>query len=231
VTSDYRALLAGTSIFSGLERRDLDTLLGLCVRQRFVGRQIVLRKGDPALQLFVIARGRLKAVTPGGAGREAALSIMGPGEVFGEVALFDGEPRSATITALEPGELLCLPRNDFLRFLERSPTVAVRLLEVLARRLRRLSERVEDGAFLELPARLAKLLCRLAERHGTAVGAGAVHIGIKLSQQELGDLVGASRETVNKQLRAWARRGLVERRAGYLVIRDLAAMRALGRPA
>src|SRR5262245_9823964 len=96
---DARSILAQASIFAGLDARQLDTLAAMAVRKRFRTRDIVLRKGDPALQIFIIVRGRLKAITSGGEGRQAALSIMGPGEVFGEVAVLDGEPRSATITA------------------------------------------------------------------------------------------------------------------------------------
>ncbi len=224
---DYHALLAQTSIFAGLGRRELDQLIGLAVKKRYEPRAVVLAKGDAALQIFVIARGRVKAITHGGAGRQAALSIMGPGEVFGEVAVFDGEPRSATITALEPCELLSLGRNDFVGFLERTPKVALKLIEVLSRRLRRLSERLEDTTFLELDARLAKELLRLAARYGKPTPRGR-RIDLGLSQQELGDLVGASRESVNKQLRAWQDAGLVERAAGRLVLRDERALAAIG---
>jgi len=224
---DSRTALAEGTIFSGLDRGELDALLSLAVRKRYKARDVVLKKGDPALQIFVIVSGRLKAITAGGEGRRATLSIMGPGEVFGEVAVFDGEPRSATITALEPCELLMIQRNDFVHFLERSPRVAVKLLEVLARRLRRLSERVEDVTFLEVPERLAKLLVRLADRFGKNIGSGAVRLELKLAQQELGDLVGATRESVNKQLRAWVSEELIEQQDGKIVLLDVPAMRAL----
>jgi CRP-like cAMP-binding protein len=222
-----RTVLARSSVFSGLDARQLDALAAMAVRVRYGPRQEVLQKGDPALQIYVILSGRLKAITAGGEGKQAALSIMGPGEVFGEVAVLDGEPRSATITALEPCELLLLQRNDFFHFLERNPSAAIELLKVLARRLRRLSERFEDSAFLEIGPRLAKQLCLLAERYGRREADGVL-IDLKLSQQELGDLVGATRESVNKQLRAWVAEGLVERRRGCLVVHDLGALRALG---
>src|SRR5262245_32122659 len=90
---DPRTLLAADTIFSGLDRGELDALLALAVRKRYKPRDVVLRKGDPALQIFLIVSGRLKAITAGGEGRRATLSIMGPGEVFGEVAVLDGEPR------------------------------------------------------------------------------------------------------------------------------------------
>ena len=220
---DVRRALGQASIFAELDSPEVDTLAAMAVRKKYRARDIVLRKGDPAMQIYVILRGRLKTITSGGEGRQAAFSIMGPGEVFGEVAVLDGEPRSATITALEPCELIILQRNDFFHFLERSPKAAIKLLQVLARRLRRLSERVEDTTFLEVPGRLAKQLVRLAERYGQKHGSN-VRIELKLSQQELGDLVGATRESVNKQLRAWVTDGIVEQSTGKLVILDLDAL-------
>jgi CRP-like cAMP-binding protein len=227
VSADSLRALAEGTIFSGLDEAELDGLLSFAMRRRYKARDVVLRKGDPALQIFVIVQGRLKAITSGAEGRQATLSIMGPGEVFGEVAVLDGEPRSATITALEPCELMVLQRNDFLHFLERSPRVAVKLLEVLARRLRRLSERLEDVTFLEIPARLAKLLGRLAQRYGRDIGSGAVRVELKLSQQELGDLVGATRESVNKQLRAWVAEGMLEHQDGKVVLLEVERLSAV----
>ena len=224
---DYHAIIADGSIFAGLTRRELDAVLALAVKKRYEPRAVVLKKGDPALQIYLIARGRLKAITAGGDGKHAALSIMGPGEVFGEVAVLDGEPRSATITAIEPCELLIIQRNDFFHFLEKNPRAAIKLLEVLSRRLRRLSERLEDSPFLELDARLAKELVRLAARYGEASPRGR-RIDLKLSQQELGDLVRASRESVNKQLRAWIGDGLIELDAGRIIVKNAAALSAIG---
>jgi CRP-like cAMP-binding protein len=228
VGSDSRNLIGSGTIFSDLSASETDALLSLAVKKQYKAREVVLRKGDPALQIFVIVAGRLKAITAGSEGRQAALSIMGPGEVFGEVAVLDGEPRSATITALENCELLIIQRTDFLRHLETQPHVAIKLMEVLARRLRRLSERVEDSTFLEVPQRLCKQLMRLVERYGRDIGSGCVRIELKLSQQELGDLVGATRESVNKQLRAWVADGLIEHQDGKLVVLQPARLRSLG---
>lgn len=228
MTSEVHALLARAGIFAGMDERQIEALASMAVRKRYKARAVVLRKGDPALQIYVIASGRLKAITDGAEGRQAALSIMGPGEVFGEVAVLDGERRSATITALEPCELLIIQRNEFFHFLERNPQAAIKLLEVLAARLRRLSERVEDSTFLEIPARLAKQLLRLGNRYGKQRTDGLC-IELKLSQQELGDLVGATRESVNKQLRAWVSEGLLDQQDGRLVLRDVPALEALTR--
>ncbi|HHH30050.1 MAG TPA: Crp/Fnr family transcriptional regulator [Polyangiaceae bacterium] len=227
MSTDQRSILARASIFEGLEPAQIDALARMAVRKTYRTREIVLRKGDPAMQIYVIAKGRLKAITAGAEGRQAALSIMGPGEVFGEVAVLDGEPRSATITALEPCELIIVNRNEFFYFLERNPSAALRLLQVLARRLRRLSERVEDSTFLDVPGRLAKALVRLAQRYGRDVGDGT-RIELKLSQQELGDLVGTTRESVNKQLRAWQSEGLLEQEKGRVILKDVETFVTLG---
>ena len=122
---------------------------------------------------------------------------------------------------------MILHRNELFHFLERNPTAAIKLLAVLARRLRRLSERVEDSAFLEVPGRLAKALLRLAQRYGRSENRGT-RIELKLSQQELGDLVGATRESVNKQLRAWASEGLLVQDGGRIILVDVEAFELLG---
>lgn len=227
MSEEVREILRRAPIFEGLDDRQIEALAGLVVRRRFKARETVLEKGDPALHIYVIVSGRLKAITSGATGRQATFSVMGVGEVFGEVALLDGQPRSATITALEKCELLTIGRADFLHFLERSPSAAIALLRVLAGRLRRLSEKVEDGANLEVVGRLAKQLLRLAERYGKKELDG-VRIDLKLSQQELGDMVGATRESVNKQLRVWVESGLIHKRSGNLVLCDPEALAVFG---
>ncbi|MEM1029613.1 MAG: Crp/Fnr family transcriptional regulator [Myxococcota bacterium] len=217
MAEDAGAILRRAPIFAGLDDGQIETLARLTVRRRYAARDIVIEKGDEALYLFVIVSGRLKAITPAASGRHATFNVMGAGELFGEVALLDEQPRSATITALEACEVLTIGRAEFLHFLERSPRAALALLRVLAGRLRRLSEKVADTANLEVGGRLAKQLLRLAERYGKRELDG-VRIDLKLSQQELGDMVGATRESVNKQLREWTDAGIVHRRGGHLVL-------------
>jgi CRP-like cAMP-binding protein len=156
---------------------------------------------------------------------------MSDGEVFGEVALLDGGKRSATCTALEPCELLVIDRVQFMHLLEDSPSIAVKLLHVLAQRLRRLSQRSEDAAFLDVPSRLARSLLDLATRFGERQRAPAsgICIALRLSQQELGELVGATRESVNKHLSDWTRQGFLKLRDGRMVISDIESVRRLAR--
>jgi CRP/FNR family transcriptional regulator, cyclic AMP receptor protein len=139
--------------------------------------------------------------------------------VIGEIALLDQQPRSATVQAVEDVTLLTLHRRDLLPFLERNPKAAIRLAAVLARRIRNLTELAEDTVFLGLPSRLAKKLLSLADRYGKPTPEG-LKIDLKLPQHELGELVGTSRESINKTLRQWGEEKLVSFASGYITIRD-----------
>jgi CRP/FNR family cyclic AMP-dependent transcriptional regulator len=229
----HNALLRSIPLFAGLGADDLEKISGLARVKSFGAREVVVTQGDPALALYAIGRGRLKVASCGPDGRDTVLGIMAEGEVFGEVALIDGGTRSATCTAIEPCELLVIERAQFLDLLERSPAIAVKLLQVLAGRLRRLSQRSEDAAFLDVPSRLARSLLDLATRFGERrrAPASGIYIALKLSQQELGDLVGATRESVNKHLKDWTRQGYIELQAGRMVISDIESFRRIARVA
>ncbi len=214
------SLLRRVPLLSELSESDLTSIAALTKSKHFEPRQIIVRKDDPSDELFMIVEGHLKVVSTGADGRDAGFGIMGPGEVFGEVALLDGGPRSATIASLDSCQLLLIPRAQFFEFLESSPKTAIELLRVLAGRLRRLTERAEDVAFLRVGGRLAKRLVGLAQQYGETLPNGSVRIPFKLSQQEIGELVNTSRETANKQLRAWEHAGLLSHDSGHLVIHN-----------
>lgn len=227
----HQALLASIPLFAGLSPEQLGKIAGLAQVRSYAGREVVVHQGEPARSLFAIVRGRLKVASCGPDGRDTVLGIMAEGEVFGEVALLDGGMRSATCTAIEPCELLAIERAQFMELLESSPAIAVKLLDVLAQRLRRLSQRSEDAAFLDVPSRLARSLLDLASRFGETVRAPSrdIRISLKLSQQELGDLVGATRESVNKHLSDWTRQGIVKLQGGRMVISDIEGVRRIAR--
>jgi CRP-like cAMP-binding protein len=227
-TLDRRRLLANVSIFSSLDERALDALVRATSTRRLDSGEVLFRKGDQGRQLYGVLSGRLKVSAAGGDGKEIVFNVCDPGEVIGEIALLDSNPRSATIVALEPSELLVLDRRDFLPFLERHPRVAIELAELLAARLRRLSEAAEDSVLLALRTRLAKKLVGLAQRYGQTTPEG-VEIDLPLSQQEIGDMVGTTRESINKQLRAWTLEGLLSTARGRITLRDRAALEALAR--
>jgi CRP-like cAMP-binding protein len=218
--------LARVWIFQGLAAEELSHLAAAARTRVYKPRETIVEKGDAARQLYVLLRGRAKVVTRGADGSDTGLNVMGPGEVFGEIGILDGQPRSATVSTLEECEMAVLDVEAFRDFLAAHPSVGIKLLAVLAGRVRDLTTRLEDRAFLEVPARLAKQLLWLAENHGERSGSGA-HIELRLSQQELGDLIGATRESVNKYLSEWTRNGVLRQARERMEIFDLEALRAI----
>jgi CRP/FNR family cyclic AMP-dependent transcriptional regulator len=220
---DRRELLARVSIFASLERADLDQLLSSTTTRHLKTRDVLCRKGDPGNQLYGIVSGSLKVATTGTDGKEVLFGLMGPGEVLGEIALLDGKPRSATVTAVESTELLTLHRRELIPFLEKNPRAAISLACVLAARVRQLSDRAEDRQTMPLPGRIAKRLLGLAETHGKHPIVGGP-VEVRMPQQDLADLVGSTRESVNKQLRAWEQEGFVELGRGRVVLKKPEAL-------
>jgi CRP-like cAMP-binding protein len=170
--------------------------------------------------------GTLKVVTTSEAGDDVVFSTLGPGDVFGEIALLCEAERTATVVALTDCELLVIERRELLAFLRSHPDASLRLMTVLAQRVRNLSEFVEDTLFLNLPVRLAKKLVAYAESHGKRTPDG-VRIELRLSQEEWGDLVGATRESINKQMRSWTEEGLLRIVQGRVLLLRLDALEAL----
>jgi len=160
---------------------------------------------------------------PSAEGKEAVLNVIHAGSVFGEIALLDGQPRTADAVAMEDCDLLVLERREFVPMLRQNPDLALRLMELLCARLRRTSEQVEDVMFLDLEGRLAKALLRLAREQGRD---GATAALVRITQRELGQIIGMSRESTNKALRDWQRRGWVRLVKGGV---DLVDRTALGR--
>jgi CRP-like cAMP-binding protein len=216
---DRREVLKNVALFQGMSDRELDMLLALTTTKKLKKRAYLFRRGEPGNALFAVLEGRLKATGEGRDGKEMVLSVMDPGEVIGEIALLDQEPRSATVQAVEDVTLLTLHRRDLIPFLERNPKAAIKLAAVLAKRIRNLTELMEDTVFLGLPSRLAKKLLSLADRYGKPTPEG-LKIDLKLPQHELGELVGTSRESINKTLRQWGEENLVAFASGYLTIKD-----------
>ena len=214
-----RGLLSSVPLFQGLGSKELDALIPVARTVSLANREELFHKGDEGAQVYVVIGGNLKVLTTSEDGDDVVFSILGPGEAFGEIALLGGTPRTATVTAIDPCELLIIDRRDFLSFLRGHPEVAINLLEVLAQRMKRVSEFVEDTLFLNLPLRLAKKLVSLSRAYGKPHAEG-LRLDLKLSQEEWGDLVGTTRESINKQLRAWTEEGLITIDRGYIVIHD-----------
>ncbi len=220
---DARTLLSGISLFEGFSPRELERLLALTTIKRLRPGQLLCRKGEPGVQVYGVLTGRLRVVSEGADGKEVILNVVGPGEVIGDIALIDTQPRSATVEAIEPSELVCLHRRDLLPFLHQNPKAAIRLAVGLARRVRALSAVVEDALLLAIPARLAKKLLALAQTYGKPVP-GGTRIELRLPQHQLGEMIGATRESVNKTLRRWVEQGSISVDRGYVTIQDPAAL-------
>lgn len=218
-----REALAGHFLFQGLSDAQLDLLAQGAVHRRLPARCEIFRKGDESQEAYAILAGRLKAASSSPEGKEVTLSIMGPGELVGEVAMLCGGTRTLTVETLEPSELLVLQRRDLMPLLESHPAAGLAMMGALAERLGQLTELFEDTALRGVPARLARQLLALADVHGEPRD-GGVRIDLKLSQSELGRLVGASRESVNKQIKVWERDGLVAVDDGHVAIRDRDAL-------
>jgi CRP/FNR family transcriptional regulator/CRP/FNR family cyclic AMP-dependent transcriptional regulator len=196
------------------------TQLTRSLRRRTYSRgEVIFHQGDPGDTLHLVRGGRVKVVLPAESGDEAVLAILGPGDCFGELALLDGGPRSASVVAMEPVETLVLGRQDFLAFFRSNIEAAERLVVTLARIIRRANEEVADLAFLDLPGRLAKKLLELAETHGHPLEGGkGAEITVPLTQEELAGMIGATRPSVNKVLGLYEDQGAIQRRGRRIAI-------------
>lgn len=219
-----RNLLREHFLFREFTPAELDELLAYARIERFHAHQTVLLKGSPGTGMMAVIKGEIRISGPGADGREIIFNMLGPGDIFGEVALLDGGERSADATATTETEVLVIERRNFLPFLERHPPVATKLLIALCAKLRRTTEQVEDLALLDLPARLAKKLLSLARTHGRQTGRELL-IEPKLSQGELAKSLGTSRESVNKQLARWQRDGILRVVEGAITLLDREALR------
>ncbi len=201
-------------LFSKLPEAELLQLAERVRMRSFKRGETLFRKDDPGTHLYVVVDGAVKIALPGEFGQEALVAIMRAGDHFGELALFDGSPRSASATALEDTRAAILTRDDFLGFLEAHPTAVRVVLDVLAKTIRRLSDRVEDLIFLDVPSRVAKYLLDLAQNDGNE------KLELTLTQDELAAFIGASRVSVNRVLGDLERREIIEIKRRHIVIRD-----------
>ena len=185
-------------------------------------------EGDPGDQLYFIVSGKMKLGRTASDGRENLVAVMGPGEIFGEMALFDPSPRSTSATAVSETRLDGLKHENLRKVIQRSPEVSAQLLQALARRLRRTNENLADLVFSDVPGRVAKALLDLADRIPRPATDGIL-VAHELTQEELAQLVGASRETVNKALAEFVQRGWIRLEARAVVILDLQRLKQRSR--
>jgi CRP-like cAMP-binding protein len=201
-------VLARAGIFQGVQPSAVAALAQQLEPVSFARGQVVFVEGEPGDALYIITSGKVKIGRKSADGRESLLTLMGPSDMFGELAIFDPGPRTSTVTAITDVRAVVMDRTVLRRWIADRPEIAEQLLRVLARRLRRTNDNLSDLIFTDVPGRVAKQLLYLAQRFGSREGA-SLRVDHELTQEELAQLVGSSRETVNKALSDFAQRGWI----------------------
>ncbi len=201
-------------IFRDLDSAALDQLCRYAKTRTVKRGAVIFSKGDSGNSLFAVSSGTVRIGVSSADGREAMFNIIGAGEIFGEIALLDGRERTADAIATADGELLVVDRREFMPFLQSQPLLATKIIELLCTRLRWISDHVEQVILPSLPARLAKALVRLTEKDDTKPTSSKLTI----TQLEISQMVGMSRESINKQLRAWEKQKWVRISRGSIAV-------------
>src|ERR1043166_547439 len=219
VTRAEPELLARVGLFADLTTAELVGLAALMRPRPYAKDEVIYLKGDPGTAFYVIASGKVKIALTSPDGKELIIRRLGPGDFHGELALLDDQPRSADSIATEQSVLLVLQRDAFRQFLHDHPEAATKLLATVSQYLRRNAELIQDATFLDVPARLARILLELAgaTSEGSLPPAGTV-ITDKLKQSELASLVGATRESINKWLGSFEKQGLIRYDKGQITL-------------
>ncbi|OHC74520.1 MAG: hypothetical protein A3G18_11190 [Rhodospirillales bacterium RIFCSPLOWO2_12_FULL_58_28] len=213
-------LLSTHFLFRDMDAAVIERIAKLGVTRKLAANEVLFLKGDPGDALYGVLSGEIKVSISSPDGKEVILSILEPGGVFGEIALLDGMPRTANASAMQPTELFKIHRREFIEFLGGNPSLAAHLLKMVCARVRSSNEFVEDYVFLELSERLAKRLlslCKFHSEHET----DNKPVELRISQVELGQLMGTSREAVNRQLQQWRKLGWIEMNKGRVTIHSL----------
>lgn len=218
--------LSQSFLFAELPKKRLSAALENCQCLRIPEKKEVYRRGETGNEMCIVLSGGVKVSTLSVDGKEIIFDLLSEGDFFGELSLLDGHPRTATVTTLVPSVLVVLERNFFMPFLEDNPATAIRLLHILAHRLRAVDTFLEEVLFFDSETRLAKRVIALKDIYGKALG-NAVQLEIKISQQDIANLVGITRERVNKHLKKWERAKIVSLQQGQLTILNLPLLQKL----
>ena len=210
--------------FARLTAEEAAALAEKLILRRFNTDQVIFHLGDPGGLLYIITSGKVKISYSNPDGQEALLTILGPGDFFGELSLLDASPRSATAEAIEPTETYTLDGGSFNMFLDNTPGFAHHVLSVMATRIRILNNQLSDIFFLDLPAGLARTLLRLADQYGKKSANGGIQIDIALTQTDLAEMTGGTRVSINKALGRFRRSKWVEVSGRHFTIRDRDAL-------
>jgi CRP-like cAMP-binding protein len=223
---EAEALLKASAMFSGLPGKEIEALAALAHEHTYRAREYILMEGDPAQWLYIVKAGRVKILRHSRTGRDVVLELLGPGEVFGGVAVIERRPYPASAQSVEPSAVLSIPAEAILGLSERFPSLIREMALVLGRRLRAAHESVKSLAADPVEARLAARLLRLAEAEGTRSPQGLT-LPFHLTRQSLADMTGTTVETTIRIVSRWLRDGLLRDDHGRLVIQDADALRAV----
>jgi CRP/FNR family cyclic AMP-dependent transcriptional regulator len=217
--ADVDDALRKAGLFQGVDINDVEAISSEFEIMEVSRGQVLFHEGEPGDSLYIVISGKVKLGRRASDGRENLVAVMGPSDQFGELSLFDPGPRTATAVVVTDGRVARLPKAALQKWVEERPQIAMQLLRVVARRLRRTNTMLADLIFVDVPGRVAKQLLQLAQRFGSVEG-GQLRVTHDLTQEELAQLVGASRETVNKALADFAGRGWLRLEGKSVVILD-----------
>lgn len=217
--------LKNVPLFASLSEKELSLLAGVSTSKRFEKSQTIIHKSDQGDTFFSILSGKVKVVLTDEEGKEYIVGILKPLEFFGELALLDGEPRSASVVALDSTEVLVLRRDDFLKQITHNPELCIKIVGVLGDRLRKANHQIESLVFLDVCGRLARMLLDMAEQQEPQTTAQGMVLEIDYSRTELANLVGTTRETLTRALKTLENMGYIEIKKNKLVITNEAGLR------
>lgn len=217
--------LANVSLFRDLEPKTRALLEMSLETMTFEKGDVIVQEREPSATLFIIKSGSVRISLRSDADREVTLAVLESGEFFGEMGVIDGEPRSATATAIERTVTLSMTPEQFRAQTRAHPEIALELLTILSKRLRAADEQIDSLAFLDVQGRVARMLLNIADKHGEAAEAGVV-IPLEMTRREMANMVGTSRETLTRVLKQFERLGFIKLRKGEAILVDLARLRA-----
>jgi CRP/FNR family cyclic AMP-dependent transcriptional regulator len=222
---EARRVLGECVLFRDLDPEERNVLFARVRLRSYAAGENIFLMGSAGESLMAVVSGSVRISVPSPDGKEIVLAIIQPMEVFGEIALLDGKERTADAKAIGACTLAILERHDVLAFLKHNPKVWPKLVEVLCARVRNADQHIAELAFLELPTRLAKRLLRFASAEGVETNGRMLQV--QLSQRELGKICGTSRESINKCLGGWQRRGIVRIEEGVITVTNRIALEEL----
>jgi CRP-like cAMP-binding protein len=221
-----KTVIERNHLFRGLGRATVERIAALATRRLYQEGAVVFMRGDAGDCLCGVVSGRVRISASRPGGKEVFLNIMGPGEAFGEIGLLDGQPRTATATALAATELIIIRRDRFAELLVSEPQLAMHLIQLLCARVRWTAQQMEDSALLGVPARIAKRVLSLARLQG---GDAADGTRLAISQEELAQFLGLSRQIVNQHLQAWKQEGWIVAGRGSVTLADVRSLERVAR--